>query len=174
MICKSLHMNANLGGMLVPLKEGQGLQGLIAEIAEACVSLAPEELQVALDYSEASLAAVDNAISLLWSGRPPERLFESTAVWGSYVGETLRRLLGGRWVAGETDVDLPMLEILEQPHAMQASPYGKVSRRLENGMEDSISDFCRVLKEMVRLAIVCPETYAKELANGHISGVRAL
>ena len=59
-------------------------------------------------------------------------------IWGSYIGETLRRnhLTDYRWELNSEDV-----AVLRKKGGLELSPITKVFKRINNGMEDSIVSF---------------------------------
>lgn len=62
-------------------------------------------LEVALDFTPASLAHLDAAIEMIWGDdAPPPDIFDGM-VWGygCYVAEVLQRSYGGNWQPAEFD-----------------------------------------------------------------------
>lgn len=105
--------------------------------AQLAVEAAWEEFGDDLDYSPASLEAVDAEIeSLREEGLTGEDAAEALFVMGCYLGEVIARTLGGRWtdtsrsaLAGVSP--WPMVVVLPGGSAWDA--IGKAYKRLELG-----------------------------------------
>lgn len=113
------------------------------------VSPAAEISGAALDFSVASINAVDNIIEDMRNdGCTPDQIGETLFGFGCYVGEVIIRNAGGKWI----DVaDSPIVTALGCPLIIQigeedyCNPIGKVFKRLENGEVDSLQFFYQVL-----------------------------
>ena len=115
----------------------------IPECAENCVTHAKILTSKALDYTPESLTTVDEIISKGWGGEPPALLDPMITLFGSYVGETLRRNLGGKW-AHSADFGYALVEI--DGRDFKAFPFNKVSKRFTEGEGDSVAFFYEALK----------------------------
>jgi hypothetical protein len=113
--------------------------------AQLAVEAAWEESERTLDYSPGSLEAVDEQIELLREeGQTSEDVAEALFVIGCYIGEVIRRSLGGRWVATSRSplADLspwPMVVVLPGGSAWDA--IGKAYKRLELGDSEYVPAF---------------------------------
>ena len=139
---KKLTMNLENQNQLTP-EEGATL---IEKMRQYCQSAAFENLfKRQLDFSEASIARLDNLIAIAWP-EPPAHLDTMVGLFGYYLGETACRQLNWQWVAGiNGDWHIEAKTV----NAM-AFPFAKVRRRFLNGTEDSLKSYYRVLKEMGR------------------------
>ena len=101
-----------------------------------------------LDYSVASLAAVDEILEgfrrdKLRSDQIAETLFS----FGCYVGEVFVRQMGAAW---RSATDTKMAGMSGFPLVIQTgpdsfcNPIGKVFKRVDNGIEDSLPYFYQV------------------------------
>jgi hypothetical protein len=105
--------------------------------AQLAVEAVWEEAEVHLDYSPASLEAVDERIEdLREQGHTGEDVAEVLFVLGCYVGEVMARALGGRWVPTARSPlrhisPWPMVVVL--PGGSAWDPIGKTYKRLELG-----------------------------------------
>jgi hypothetical protein len=104
---------------------------------------------VELDFSVESLARVDELMAG-WhdDGHTSEGMPTTVYLFGCYFGEVIIRNHGGTWreTAGTEDeerVGFPVA--LELPSGMICNPLGKASKLLDNGLEDSLLFFCRVV-----------------------------
>ncbi len=120
------------------------------KLAAAFVKAGAEEGEV-LDYSESSLARVNNMIDELWgdpeTGKAEERFLETMApVVGAYVGEVIVRDLGGSWKL-DPEEGIPAVR---SPTGVRAFPVAKAEKRFLNGHEDDLSFYYKVIKDMWR------------------------
>jgi hypothetical protein len=58
---------------------------------------------------------------------------------GSYVGEVVRRRLGGDWIGDENDPEAEINVELRLPGDVRCWPIQRVMKRLKNGPEDGIA-----------------------------------
>lgn len=125
-------------------EENSALHAELERIAQSHVESAREQFAINLDYSEATLAQLDEAIAKFHpDGRAPDDMLLSC---GAYVGETIRRSLGGIWIQDERGVALlNRIGGIE----LSASPFSWVQKRFANGMADSIEHHYGLLRQQV-------------------------
>jgi hypothetical protein len=108
---------------------------------------------VRFDLSPASIEGLEDLLTKLWDVRrspgseaPPtqEQIAHAVVMWGSYLGEVIRRTLGGKWVAGSGPPARPVLQVTSQN---VIDPWGKVNGRLFNGTEDNVHYYFKKLVE---------------------------
>ena len=68
------------------------------------------------------------------------------AAFGSYLGETIRRRLGGQWIADEGDA-FCLLNVGNTD--TRVFPFSKMEKRFVNGIEDALADYCTTIKTAV-------------------------
>ena len=113
--------------------------------ARLAVQVAREEYDMGLDFSPASLDALDSQIDgLREEGLTGEEAAEVLFVFGCYLGEVMVRGLGGRWTATARsplrDVSpWPMVVVLPGGSAWDA--IGKAYKRLELGDSEYLPGF---------------------------------
>ena len=113
--------------------------------AAIAVRLAREEWDTELDYSRASLEALDAEIDgLREQGQDGEQAAETLFVFGCYLGEVLIRELGGAWApTGRSALrgvsPWPMVVVL--PDGSSWDVIGKTYRRLELGDSEFLPAF---------------------------------
>jgi hypothetical protein len=120
--------------------------------SEQAVLMAKRHFQGAtLDYSPKSLEIVEAILGSSFEQLPPvtsrSRADEETTTlvassMGAYVGEVMRRNLGGAWVYPSAIGDTPGIRL---PDGSQAFPISKAFKRLKNGREDDIVFYFRAL-----------------------------
>ena len=113
--------------------------------ARAAAELARSEFQQKLDFSPDSIDALDEILVLV--GESPEIDLDFEArLWGSYLGEVLRRRYAGTWemtlypggVAAVPAVDV---------RGSRLFPLMKVYRRLTMGREEDLRSFYAMVTE---------------------------
>lgn len=129
------------------------LGAMMEGYAQAAVETARTDFRKELDYSSESIDTLDEI--LITVGESPERDVDfEVRVWGSYLGEVLRRRYAGGWemmqYPGET-VTVPAVEV----RGSRLFPLLKVYRRLTVGEEEDLhSFFSKVTERLGRPAQV--------------------
>lgn len=94
---------------------------------------------VELDFSADSIQHLDSLCDdvdfTLRGGRSDENVELLTRVWGSYLGEVIRRHGSGQWIANEQGA--PLLRAGDT----LLNPHGRVHDRLLNGPDFNLWDF---------------------------------
>ena len=132
----------------------------IAEMIESCAAdaarAAQEQFGFILDYSEASIESLETvlaAIAATLDQSDKDAVEQAVKLWGSYLGETVRRVCGGQWeliqYPGRTAA-MPTLVIA----GSQVYPLMKVYRRLTMGEAENVWRFYRQIR--ARLSPVHP------------------
>jgi hypothetical protein len=126
---------------------GEAPDALLREMQELAAKheeLARTNFDVTLDYSEATLAMTDDIIAKHWN-EPPVMLDQIVMTFGAYVGETIRRHLGGHW---EYDEERGYNLVGMVNSDMRINPFAKVRKRFLNGDEDSIAYCYQVIRKV--------------------------
>jgi hypothetical protein len=128
----------------------------LAEMMEACALDAVDharKVNVELDFSPESVEQVEAILStmsrsipktflgkLFRRGPSPHQIGELANTYGGYLGEVIRREVGGEWCLDEENkfIGLRCGEGVIWPPT-------KVYKRLVNGAEDNVSVYCKVL-----------------------------
>lgn len=131
------------------------LETMMESYARAAVDLATSQFRRKLDFSAESLDALDEILVILGQSTEFDLDFE-VRLWGSYLGEVLRRRYAGSWemttYPGElTDsngkpagsVAVPAVEV----RGSRLFPLLKVYRRLTAGDEDDLRGFFHLVTE---------------------------
>jgi len=113
--------------------------------AQAAVELARKEFKQDLDFSAESVDALDDILVVV--GESPERDLDfEVRLWGSYLGEVLRRRYAGGWemtqYPGGT-VAVPAVDV----RGSRLFPLMKVYRRLTVGEEEDLRSFYTMVTE---------------------------
>lgn len=120
-----------------PMTEAEA-QKFIAQIpgfAETQREIANNVFGASLDYSAESIAKLDEIIKEGWPEEPPVLLDEMVLGFGSYLGETIRRVHGGDWCFDAKH------ELHYEVGGIKIFPFAKVRKRFLNGEEDSLGFF---------------------------------
>jgi hypothetical protein len=121
------------------------LGAMMEGYAQAAVELARKEFKQDLDFSADSVDALDDILVVV--GESPERDVDfEVRLWGSYLGEVLRRRYAGGWemtqYPGGT-VAVPAVDV----RGSRLFPLMKVYRRLTVGEEEDLRSFYTMVTE---------------------------
>jgi len=115
------------------------LGAMMEGYARAAVQVAESEYRRQLDYSPDSVSALDEILVLLGESPDIDLDFESR-LWGSYLGELLRRRYAGSWEMTQYpggNLAVPAVDV----HGSRLFPLMKVYRRLTVGEEEDLPGF---------------------------------
>ena len=120
------------------------LQQLMADSAQNAIDTTKSEFNLTLDKSRESVALVDDVI-LSWIDKYKDQALEDKAVfticniYGAYIGEIFREVVGGHWRYDETDEDAPyvLLEYAGKSFAFAGICY----QRLVNDSQISVKSY---------------------------------
>ena len=121
------------------------LGAMMEGYAQAAVDLARNEFKRNLDFSSDSVDALDDILVVV-SESPERDLDFEVRLWGSYLGELLRRRYAGGWemtqYPGGT-VAVPAVDV----RGSRLFPLMKVYRRLTAGEEEDLRSFYTMVTE---------------------------
>ena len=113
--------------------------------AHAAAELAKREFKQKLDFTSESIDSLDDI--LVQVGESPELDLDfEVRLWGSYLGEVLRRRYAGTWEMTQYPggmVAVPAIEV----RASRLFPLMKVYRRLTLGDEEDLRAFYTMVTE---------------------------
>lgn len=120
------------------------LNQLMADSAQDAIGATAEEFNIALDGSPESVKLIDDVI-LNWIEKYKDQALEDKAVfticniYGAYIGEVFKKLVGGTWCYDESDKDAPyvLLEYGGKSYAFAGICY----QRLVNDSQISVSRY---------------------------------
>jgi hypothetical protein len=121
------------------------LGAMMEGYAQAAVELGRNEFKQALDYTSESIDGLDEILVLVGESPELELDFE-VRLWGSYLGEALRRRYAGIWALTQYPggvVTVPAVEV----RGSWIFPLMKVYRRLTEGDEDDLRAFFAMVTE---------------------------
>ena len=122
---------------------------MMAGYAQAAAELAKRNFQQKLDFSSESIDGLDEI--LVQVGESPELDLEfEVRLWGSYLGEVLRRRYAGAWEMTQYPggaVAVPAVEV----RGSRLFPLMKVYRRLTVGEEEDLRAFYTMVTERLGL-----------------------
>ena len=128
----------------------ESVAAMAGDYAEKAV-LAAQKFNAQLDYSEHSLVEVENILARLAADPPGEDVAETCKMWGSYLGEVVRRRFGGEWTI-ETYPGKQFATLTLNVGGNKLFPTMKVHRRLTQGHEDSVWLFYTMVKTRLQTA----------------------
>jgi len=117
----------------------------LSSVAKKHVELSQEHFGVELSYSGESFSKLDQMLDQ-WPSPPPANLEAPVMSFGSFIGECIIRLHGGRWTHNE-EFGFHLTGIGETDTT--AFPFSKVEKRIVNGEEDSLEMYYAVLCQLV-------------------------
>jgi hypothetical protein len=110
---------------------------------------AAREFGADLDYSEDSLKKLEDILSRMkqqYADNPTQdQLDERCKMWGSYLGEVVRRRFGGTWSI-ETYPGKGFATLTLSVGGSKLFPSMKVHRRLTQGEDDDVWAFYKMVK----------------------------
>jgi hypothetical protein len=119
--------------------------------AEQAVQKA-REFNTQLDYSENSLMEVEVILAQLALQLPEgDAAGETCKMWGSYLGEVVRRRFGGEWSV-ETYPGKQFATLTLSIGGNKLFPTMKVHRRLTQGEDDNVWLFYKMIKARLETA----------------------
>jgi hypothetical protein len=121
------------------------LGAMMVGYAQAAVELARSEFKQKLDFTSESIDGLDEILVLV--GESPELDVDfEVRLWGSYLGEVLRRRYVGTWEMTQYPggvVAVPAIEV----RGSRLFPLMKVYRRLTVGEEEDLRTFFSMVTE---------------------------
>jgi hypothetical protein len=121
------------------------LGAMMEGFARAAAELGRSEFQQKLDFTSESIDALDEILVVV--GESPELDLDfEVRLWGSYLGEVLRRRYAGVWEMSQYPggvVAVPAVEV----RGSRLFPLMKVYRRLTVGDEEDLSAFYAMVTE---------------------------
>ena len=121
------------------------LGAMMEGYARAAASRAADEFQRELDFSADSIDTLDDVLVLIGESPEVDLDFE-VRLWGSYLGEVLRRRYAGSWEMTQYPggaVAVPAVEV----RGSRLFPLLKVYRRLTTGEEEDLRSFFAMVSE---------------------------
>ena len=115
------------------------LAAMMEGYARAAVELARSEFRQKLDFTSDSLETLDEMLVLI-SDDPNFDVDFEVRLWGSYLGEVLRRRYAGSWEMTPypgSSVTVPAIEVRNS----RVFPLIKIFRRLTIGEEEDLRGF---------------------------------
>ncbi|GAC14283.1 hypothetical protein [Aliiglaciecola lipolytica] len=120
------------------------LDQLMADSAQNAIETTLDEFKLELDGSVESIALVDDVI-LAWIDKYKDQALENDAVftisniYGAYLGEIFKQLVGGNWRYDESDKDAPyvVMEYSGKSYAFAGICY----QRMVNDSQISVQNY---------------------------------
>lgn len=121
------------------------LDTMMAAYAAAAVTVAREDFRQRLDYNSQSMVAFEAVLSELAEKGELDYDYE-VRLWGSYLGEVLRRRYAGSWEMTQYPGGVAAVPAIEV-RGSRLFPLMKVYRRLTMGDAESIAAFFDMVTE---------------------------
>ncbi|MBF7072663.1 hypothetical protein ISG33_04530 [Glaciecola sp. MH2013] len=124
--------------------EQQALNQLMRDSAADAITTSNDQFGLVLDYSAQSIATVDEALLRFLDSYHDQALedkavFTLCNIYGAYIGETFRKLAGGKWQYNIENEDAPTIMLLfnERSYAFAGICY----ERLVNDRNTSVKRY---------------------------------
>lgn len=128
------------------------VQKVAEAYAQDCVDLSKKQFNMTLDGSDASIAKVEEALSLMHESflkmnpRPTDAQVMSFAkAFGSYIGEVYRKNHGGTW--GIVNMDGERFPGIQTKSGVNFWPWARARNRIMEGPANNVADYYRALLE---------------------------
>ncbi|MBP0725797.1 hypothetical protein J5Y03_11505 [Bacillus sp. RG28] len=130
------------------------VKDMMIAYSEDALDLA-SQMGISLDYSEDSLKLLDEILEeyhlglpkgikkLFFRGPSEEDIVQMSKIWGGYLGEVIRRNIGGEWEMSKNFNNAISLTI----NNTEIYPPAKVNKRIINGKEDEVFFYYHAIKE---------------------------
>jgi hypothetical protein len=121
------------------------LEAMMEKYAQAAANVGRDDFRRELDFSSESVERLDE-ILLLVGENPENDLDFEVRLWGSYLGEVLRRRYAGNWEMTRypgAEMAVPAVEV----RGSRLFPLMKVYRRLTEGEEEDLATFYAMVTE---------------------------
>ena len=129
----------------------ESVTAMAGAYAEQAVQKA-REFNTQLDYSENSLIEVEVILAeLARQVLEDDAVGETCKMWGSYLGEVVRRRFGGEWSV-ETYPGKQFATLTLSIGGNKLFPTMKVHRRLTQGEDDNVWSFYKMIKAKLETA----------------------
>ena len=142
----------------------------VAEMAQAYAEKAVEiaaTLDCVLDYSEESLMRMETILEKPALQESEPDISESCKIWGSYLGEVVRRRFGGSWSI-ETYPGKQFATLALSVNGSRLFPSMKLHRRITQGQDENVWSFYQMVR--TRLESAPGAQPPREGKSGHRGG----
>ena len=126
--------------------------------ADYAIKAAKERFKQDLDYSEQSIARLENILGQIYwgfSNRTKEEsedgvILNTAMIWGSYLGEFMRLKMGGMWILKGSD---PLISIKN----IEFSPVSLVYHKITDHPEYSLENYLNESKRVINTSVITPQ-----------------
>lgn len=132
------------------MQNHESVPAMAGAYAEQAVETA-REFSAQLDYSEQSVMALEIILARLAAEPLAQDVAEVCKMWGSYLGEVVRRRFGGEWTI-ETYPGKQFATLTLNVAGNKLFPTMKIHRRLTQGRDDNVWSFYRMVKARLEAA----------------------
>ena len=140
------------------ISDDRDLAETVLVYTETAILTAATKWELYLDFSEKSLDGVEEVLghmhqSMAAAAQKPteDQLRGAALAWGVYVGEVLRRHLGGRWVNTPIPPQGNVLRLKNDRFEMY--PARKVEKRLTEGPGDAIPFYFKATRQIIEKGV---------------------
>jgi hypothetical protein len=117
----------------------------IPDLARSHVEISGKQWSYSLDYSEESVTSLEKIIAEGWPDGGNSPLDTTIAMFGSYLGETIRKNMGGIW-----EHDAKMGYALKDVGGKATIfPFAKIAKRFKEGSDESLTFYYESIKQII-------------------------
>ncbi len=147
---------ADLEQLRAAMCEDRDLSAFLVNTCSDIVMTAALKWGVILDFTEASLADVEEVLGVLHDGlksasaeeKPSDASVRAMTIgFGTYVGEVIRRTMGGIWTHAEVEGQGKVLRLVVG--SAELYPLRKVEKRLTEGAAENVRFYVHALGQVV-------------------------
>jgi hypothetical protein len=166
--CLGMALGCSKGKKDVSPKGQDDLAALIRENAATAIALMKREEGVDLCFDAESVALAESYIEKNRNRLDAETRAHFIVVFGAFLGETVIAVHGGEWVEHEDQG-----WGVKTRGGIIGFPFAKVAKLIDNGPEDSISSFLRLIPAIAEHSRIEREKEAAEPSPGSDADDRA-
>jgi hypothetical protein len=140
------------------------------ETADYAIKASRERFKLELDFSEPSIAQLDKILDRIYWGFSSQNkdksesglIFQTAMIWGSYLGEFMRRKWGGTWIFKGKDRLLSIINIEFSPINLV---YQKITTHPEYSVKNYLIESARMLNDTPVITPQPPQYLSEEVGQ---------
>jgi hypothetical protein len=126
--------------------------------ADYAIKVAKERFKLDLDFSEQSIAKLEDILGQIYWGFSNRTkaegedgvIFNTAVIWGSFLGEYMRLKMGGIWILKGSD---PLVSIKN----IEFSPISLIYQKISNHPEYSVENYINEAKRVINTSVITPQ-----------------
>jgi hypothetical protein len=149
----------------------------IQTLAKYAIKAAKERFGYSLDYSETSLSKLDELLNIankhIWELREEvakqnNTIERTTNIWGSYFGECIRGIFGGKWITKDNEI------VLLINNKVAISPFSLIKKLITNHPYQSILLEYEKIKKLIINSTVSIQSISNNILSDSQSTIQTV